>query len=102
MPVIDLRSDTVIQSTTDTYEVMAATELGDDVYGGDLTVNHPEAELVACLSFAMTLSVPAGTMSSLLGLMVHCERGSEYIAGQQARTYKYEGGGATVLGSIQP
>jgi len=41
-------------------------------------------------------------MSNLLGLMAHCERGDEYIVGQQAHTYKYEGGGAAVLGSIQP
>jgi threonine aldolase len=34
--------------------------------------------------------------------MAHCERGDEYIVGQQAHTYKYEGGGAAVLGSIQP
>src|SRR6185312_10584706 len=32
----------------------------------------------------------------------HCERGDEYIVGQDAHTYKYEGGGAAVLGSIQP
>ena len=41
-------------------------------------------------------------MSNLLALMAHCERGEEYIVGQQAHTYKYEGGGAAVLGSIQP
>ena len=34
--------------------------------------------------------------------MAHCERGDEYIVGQDAHTYKYEGGGAAVLGSIQP
>jgi threonine aldolase len=34
--------------------------------------------------------------------MAHCERGDEYIVGQQAHTYKYEGGGAAVLGSVVP
>jgi threonine aldolase len=34
--------------------------------------------------------------------MAHCERGDEYIVGQNAHTYRYEGGGAAVLGSIQP
>ena len=48
------------------------------------------------------LFVPTGTQSNLLGVMSHCERGDEYIVGQQAHTYKYEGGGAAVLGSIQP
>jgi threonine aldolase len=34
--------------------------------------------------------------------MSHCERGDEYIVGQDAHAYRYEGGGAAVLGSIQP
>jgi threonine aldolase len=34
--------------------------------------------------------------------MSHCGRGDEYLVGQEAHTYKYEGGGAAVLGSIQP
>ncbi|WP_132780819.1 low-specificity L-threonine aldolase [Pseudomonas aeruginosa] len=102
MPVIDLRSDTVTQPTAGMREAMAAAELGDDVYGEDPTVNRLEAELAARLGFAAALFVPTGTMSNLLGLMAHCERGDEYIVGQQAHTYKYEGGGAAVLGSIQP
>ena len=46
--------------------------------------------------------VPSGTQSNLIALLTHCERGDEYIVGQQAHTYKYEAGGAAVLGSIQP
>jgi threonine aldolase len=34
--------------------------------------------------------------------MAHCGRGDEYLVGQNAHTYRYEGGGAAVLGSIQP
>lgn len=102
MPLIDLRSDTVTQPTAAMREAMMAAELGDDVYGEDPTVNRLEAWLADELGFAAALFVPTGTMSNLLGLMAHCERGDEYIVGQQAHTYKYEGGGAAVLGSIQP
>jgi threonine aldolase len=102
MPLIDLRSDTVTQPTAGMRAAMLAAELGDDVYGEDPTVNRLEAWLAAELGFAAALFVPTGTMSNLLGLMAHCERGDEYIVGQQAHTYKYEGGGAAVLGSIQP
>ncbi|WP_372875351.1 low-specificity L-threonine aldolase [Pseudomonas sp.] len=102
MAVIDLRSDTVTQPTPGMREAMLAAELGDDVYGEDPTVNRLEQYLAAELGFARALFVPTGTMSNLLGLMAHCERGDEYIVGQQAHTYKYEGGGAAVLGSIQP
>lgn len=102
MSVIDLRSDTVTQPTAEMLDAMAKAATGDDVYGEDPTVNRLEAELAKRLGFAAALFVPTGTMSNLLGLMAHCERGEEYIVGQQAHTYKYEGGGAAVLGSIQP
>ncbi|WP_047337573.1 low-specificity L-threonine aldolase [Pseudomonas protegens] len=102
MSVIDLRSDTVTQPTPGMLDAMASAPTGDDVYGEDPTVNRLEGELARCLGFAAALFVPSGTMSNLLALMAHCERGDEYIVGQQARTYKYEGGGAAVLGSIQP
>lgn len=102
MTVIDLRSDTVTQPTAGMRDAMAHAPLGDDVYGEDPTVNRLEAWLAQRLGFAAALFVPTGTMSNLLGLMAHCERGDEYIVGQQAHTYKYEGGGAAVLGSIQP
>lgn len=102
MSVIDLRSDTVTLPSAGMREAMARAELGDDVYGEDPTVNRLEATLAERLSFEAGLFVPSGTMSNLLGLMAHCERGDEYIVGQQAHTYKYEGGGAAVLGSIQP
>jgi threonine aldolase len=102
MSLIDLRSDTVTQPTEAMREAMARAPLGDDVYGEDPTVNRLEAYLAERLGFAAALFVPTGTMSNLLGLLAHCERGEEYIVGQQAHTYKYEGGGAAVLGSIQP
>lgn len=102
MSVIDLRSDTVTQPTPAMLDAMTAADTGDDVYGEDPTVNRLEAELAKRLGFAAALFVPTGTMSNLLGLMAHCERGDEYVVGQQAHTYKYEGGGAAVLGSIQP
>lgn len=102
MSVIDLRSDTVTQPTPGMREAMLSAELGDDVYGEDPTVNRLEQYLADELGFAAALFVPTGTMSNLLGLMAHCARGDEYIVGQQAHTYKYEGGGAAVLGSIQP
>ena len=102
MTVIDLRSDTVTQPSAGMREAMANAPMGDDVYGEDPSVNKLESELALRLGFASALFVPTGTMSNLLALMAHCGRGDEYIVGQQAHTYKYEGGGAAVLGSIQP
>ena len=52
--------------------------------------------------YEAALFAPSGTQSNLLALLAHCGRGDEYLVGQEAHTYKYEGGGAAVLGSIQP
>ena len=102
MKQIDLRSDTVTKPTEGMRAAMAAAEVGDDVYREDPTVNRLEALTAEMLGKEAALFVCSGTQSNLLGVMSHCERGDEYIVGQQAHTYKYEGGGAAVLGSIQP
>ena len=102
MKVIDLRSDTVTKPTPEMRAAMAAADVGDDVYGEDPTVNRLEAMAAATLGKEGALFVCSGTQSNLLALLSHCERGDEYIVGQQGHTYKYEGGGAAVLGSIQP
>ena len=102
MDVIDLRSDTVTQPTAAMRAAMLAADVGDDVYGEDPTVNALQQRLADELGFDAGLFVPSGTQSNLLALLAHCERGDEYIVGMDAHTYKFEGGGAAVLGSIQP
>ncbi len=99
---IDLRSDTVTQPSDAMRKAMMVAEVGDDVYGEDPTVNKLQ-ELVAELTGQESaLFVSSGVQSNLIALLTHCQRGEEYIVGQDAHTYKYEGGGAAVLGSIQP
>ncbi len=102
MKAIDLRSDTVTRPTPEMRAAMVNAEVGDDVYGEDPTVNRLEAFVAEMLNKESAIFVTSGTQSNLLALLSHCERGDEYIVGQQAHTYKYEGGGAAVLGSIQP
>jgi threonine aldolase len=102
MKVIDLRSDTVTRPSGEMRAAMAAADVGDDVYGEDPTVNRLEAMAAEMLGKEAAIFVVSGTQSNLLALLSHCERGDEYIVGQQGHTYKYEGGGAAVLGSIQP
>jgi threonine aldolase len=99
---IDLRSDTVTRPTAAMRAAMAAAELGDDVYGDDPSVNALQARIAALLGKEAALFLPTGTQSNLCALMAHCQRGDEYLVGQMAHTYRWEGGGAAVLGSIQP
>lgn len=100
--MIDLRSDTVTRPTADMRQAMADAEVGDDVYGDDPTVNAFEAATAQLLGKEAAMFVATGTQSNLCGIMAHCERGDEYLVGQEAHTFKYEAGGAAVLGSIQP
>ncbi|MBN8714833.1 MAG: low-specificity L-threonine aldolase [Xanthomonadales bacterium] len=102
MDMIDLRSDTVTRPTAAMRAAMLAAEVGDDVYGEDPTVNALQQRLADDLGFEAGLFVSSGTQSNLLAMFAHCERGDEYLVGADAHTFKYEGGGAAVLGSIQP
>lgn len=100
--IIDLRSDTVTEPSGAMRSAMLAAPVGDDVYGEDPTVNKLQAVLAEMTGMEQGLFMPSGTQSNLVALISHCARGDEYIVGQQAHTYKYEGGGAAVLGGIQP
>ncbi|WP_417421502.1 low-specificity L-threonine aldolase [Halomonas sp.] len=100
--MIDLRSDTVTRPSPAMLEAMMNAQVGDDVWGDDPTVNAFQENLAVTTGKQAALLFPSGTQSNLVGLMAHCERGDEYIVGQSAHTYRYEGGGAAVLGSIQP
>ncbi len=102
MNVVDLRSDTVTRPTPAMRAAMAQADVGDDVFGDDPTVNALEERVATMLGFESALFVPSGTQSNLVAIMSHCQRGDEYIVGQMAHTYRWEGGGAAVLGSVQP
>lgn len=98
----DFRSDTVTRPSAAMRAAMAAAEVGDDVFGDDPTVKRLEARVAELIGKEAGVFVPSGTQSNLIALMIHCERGDEYIVGQQAHCYRWEAGGAAVLGSIQP
>jgi threonine aldolase len=99
---LDLRSDTVTRPSAAMRAAMNAADVGDDVYGDDPTVNRLQEYAADLFGFEDAVFAPSGTQSNLLALLVHCGRGDEYLVGQEAHTYRYEGGGAAVLGSIQP
>jgi len=102
MKTVDLRSDTVTQPTPAMRQAMAAAPVGDDVFGDDPSVRALQDRMAALTGKEAAFFMPSGTQSNLCALMAHCERGDEYLVGQNAHTYRYEGGGAAVLGSIQP
>ncbi|MDM9557952.1 MULTISPECIES: low-specificity L-threonine aldolase [Bordetella] len=100
--MIDLRSDTVTRPTAAMLQAMTSAPVGDDVMNDDPTVRRLQQAVAERAGKEAGLFFPSGTQSNLAALMAHCGRGDEYLVGQLAHTYKYEGGGAAVLGSIQP
>ncbi|MES2128556.1 MAG: low-specificity L-threonine aldolase [Pseudomonadota bacterium] len=99
---IDLRSDTVTVPDEGMRAAMAGADVGDDVYGDDPTVNRLQDYAAERFGYEAALFAASGTQTNLIALLTHCGRGDEYLVGQEAHTYRYEGGGAAVLGSIQP
>ncbi|MCE2593620.1 low-specificity L-threonine aldolase [Motilimonas cestriensis] len=99
--MLDFRSDTVTQPSNAMRQAMLSAPVGDDVYEDDPSVNKLQEMAAEMSGFDAALFTPSGTQANLIALMSHCERGDEYICGQQAHNYIYEGGGAAVLGSVQ-
>lgn len=102
MKRLDLRSDTVTQPSAAMREAMANAPVGDDVYGEDPTINVLEQRVAELLGKEDALLCASGTQSNLCGLLAHCRNGEEYIVGQEYHTYRYEAGGAAVVGGIVP
>ena len=100
--MIDLRSDTVTRPTAAMRQRMAAAEVGDDVFGDDPTVRLLQERLAQMTGHEAGLFFPSGTQSNLAALMAHCGRGEEFVIGALGHSFKYEAGGAAVLGSLWP
>ncbi|MBI1884752.1 MAG: low-specificity L-threonine aldolase [Chloroflexi bacterium] len=100
MNVIDLRSDTVTLPTPAMYEAMVSAPLGDDVFGGDPTVQRLEKAAAGAMGKEAAVLTASGTMSNLVALLSHCERGNEVILGDESHILHYEVGGAFALGGL--
>lgn len=94
----DLRSDTITRPDAGMRAAMAAAEVGDDVYGEDPTISRLEGTLAERLGKEAAVFLPSGTQSNLIAMLAHCGRGEEVITGRGYHVFKYEAGGASVLG----
>jgi threonine aldolase len=98
---IDLRSDTVTRPTTAMREVMAAAEVGDDVYAEDPSINRLEARVAELLGKPGALFFPSGTMANQAALRLHTRPGDVVIASRGAHILWAEGGAAAGLSGLQ-
>lgn len=102
MKMIDLRSDTITKPSSAMRQAISNAEVGDDVMGEDPTVNQLESYAAHLLGKEAALFVATGTQGNLLSVLSHCQRGDEFIAGQQSHLYRWEAGGSCVLGGVYP
>lgn len=98
--MIDLRSDTVTRPTAAMRRVMAAAEVGDDVYGDDPTVNELEARTARLLGKEDAVFVPTGSMSNQIAIRTHTEPGDLVLIDRRAHIVLNEGGGGAALSGI--
>ncbi len=92
---IDLRSDTVTKPTKEMLEAMMSTEVGDDVYKEDPTVNALEQRIAMMFGKEEALFFPSGSMANQAAIKLHTQPGEQLIADQYAHVYNYEGGGVS-------
>lgn len=97
---IDLLSDTVTLPPPGMRAAIARAEVGDDVYGEDPSVNRLERRAAELLGKDAAVLVTSGTMANLLSLMAHCARGEKVLVGDASDVWRWEAGGAAVLGGL--
>lgn len=98
--IIDLRSDTVTKPTKGMLEAMLKSEVGDDVYKEDPTVNALEERLAKMFGMDEALFFPTGSMANQAALKLHTNPGEQVICDKYAHIYNYEGGGASFNSGI--
>jgi len=104
MRTIDFRSDTQTLPSPNMLKAIQTAKLGDDVSHEDPTVNDLEKFAAELLGKESSILVSSGTMGNLIGVLIHCNRGDEVIAGAMSHICRGEAGGISVLGgvAIQP
>ena len=98
--MIDLRSDTVTKPTPAMRAAMASAEVGDDVMGGDPTVNELERRTAELLGTEAAVFVASGTMSNQVAVRTHTEPGDEIVVEAEAHVNFYEAGGPAALSGV--
>jgi threonine aldolase len=99
--MIDLRSDTVTQPTTEMREAIAKAKVGDDVFGEDPTINYLQEKIKKLTGKEAALFVASGTMGNQVCIKTHTQPGNEIILEHNSHIYNYECGAPAVLSNVQ-
>lgn len=88
--MIDLRSDTVTRPTAPMRAVMAAAEVGDDVYGEDPTVLRLQERVAELFGHEAALFTPTGSMANVLAVRSLAGVGQEVLCHASAHIARAE------------
>jgi threonine aldolase len=80
--------------------VMAAAEVGDDVFDDDPTVHRLQERVAELLDKDAALFVPSGTMSNQIAVKAHTQPGDELLCDVNCHIYNYEAGGPAWLSGV--
>jgi threonine aldolase len=92
MRYIDLRSDTVTRPSDEMRKIIAAAEVGDDVFGDDPTVIKLQEKVSSLFGKEAALYVPSGSMGNLVAIKTHTTHGEEIICEEDCHSLNYEAG----------
>ena len=93
--IVDLRSDTVTVPSKSMLEFMMDSNVGDDVYGEDPTVNQLQNKVASIFGKDVGMFFPSGTMANQTAIKLHTNPGEQIICDKYSHIYNYEGGGAS-------
>lgn len=98
--LVDLRSDTFTAPDAEMRRVMAAAEVGDDVWGEDPTVRRLEEAMAQRVGKPAAVFVPSGTMGNLASLSAHTRPGEVVLVDRLAHVVLNEAGGAGAVAGV--
>jgi threonine aldolase len=97
---IDLRSDTVTKPSQGMRDAIASAEVGDDVYGDDLTVNSLEERVASLFGMEAGLFSPTGSLANQLLIRTLVKPGEELLTEERAHIVRAELGAGAVFSGI--
>src|SRR5262244_3056804 len=100
--IIDLRSDTVTRPSPAMRRAMAESEVGDDVYLEDPTVNRLQERAAQIFGREAGLFVPSGSMGNLTCILAQTHPGQEVICEESGHIYNYEMAAMSGIGGVLP
>lgn len=101
MNIIDLRSDTFTLPSPEMREAMAKSEVGDDVFGEDPTINRLQDKICELTGKEAALFMSSGTQANQVSINAHTQPGDEVICDSRSHIFNYESGSPGMLSGVQ-